>query len=138
MNLDIFLALHEHVIKHPDAVPYVIYKGDLHMRKTLFGAKAVDGPVGISYGVEQPDKQVLKDTLKKSKSLGLKRGDIFVFRKTPTSYEIIPGFGIVLSNLFGHDWTAEELERILKHEDIKAIVWDSPEGAVYYEKASPS
>lgn len=132
-RLEVFLDLHKHIVYHPDVVPYVAYKGDIHMKKTLFGAKVVPGPIGVSWDIEEPEKDLVKHTLKKSHAK-VKRGDIFVFRETPDGYEVIPGFGIVLSNLYGHDWTIEELERILKHDNIRGVIWDAPVGTVYYEK----
>ena len=114
-----FVQEHEEFLYHPETISYVHYEGDVPFQKTKFSySPQVEDTQGIT------NKEVRK-TVRKTK-LKFRAGDNVIARRTPSGrLEVIPGNGIVLSNLCGEDWDAETVGYILEQDSVKAISWEN-------------
>jgi hypothetical protein len=133
-NAEEFCEKFSHIIPGTgqSVIPYVIYDGDEHYNKTLFGFEGDLKPLQYN-DQELSERKLVRKTLKKSK-VKIARGESFVFRKTPVGHEIIPGYGIVLSNLFGRLWEPSDLEQMVSMPNVRGVLWEvSNEGLIYYE-----
>ena len=127
-----FEAKYENLLHNEEVTPFVVYEGDEHYTKTMFGF-AADLKAFQYNDNELSDRKTVKRVMKNSK-VKLAKGDHFVFRKTPTGHEIIPGFGIVLSNLYARMWTAADLDQMIGMPNVRGVLWEVPnEGLIYYE-----
>lgn len=124
MNTKEFIALNESVFKE-EMTPYVIYRGDISFRKTLFGFKQYI-PMYRKELLPYDHKKV-KQALKRS-PVRLKNGDRFTVRWTDDGrIEIIPDRGIVCGNLAGRQetWDAEMIDFVLDQDNVEAILFVS-------------
>ena len=97
-------------------VPFLIYPDEYRFIKTRFGFKP-----DRRFNYETLPKKIIK-LAQKNTGVKLKAGDNFCIRKSSVKYELIPGFGIVASNIYARKWRLSDLSFLLD-QDILGIYW---------------